>query len=115
MNGNNVTGTGVIMATGNISNNGTGNSITQTVAGGQVCYYSQNGNITINGNNITIDGILYAPKGYIHINGNNITVNGRIVANTVQINGSNFRVNGATNPVISLPGSGGTTSVALVQ
>jgi len=113
MNGTTISGTGVILATGDIKNNG--NNITHTGASGQVCYYSQNGDITINGNNITIDGILYAPKGSIHINGNYITINGRIIANTVQINGSNFRVNGATNPVISLSSSGTITSVALVQ
>jgi len=112
MNGTTIAGTGVILATGNIKNNG--NSITHTGASGQVCYYSQNGDININGNNITIDGILYAPNGNIHINGNNITINGRIIGNTVQINGSYFRVNGATNPVISLPGTGTTSSVALV-
>ncbi|MDR3592672.1 MAG: hypothetical protein P4N41_23700, partial [Negativicutes bacterium] len=110
MNGTTIAGTGTILATGNIKNNG--NNITHTGASGQVCYYSQNGDITINGNNITIDGILYAPKGAIHLNGNNITINGRIVANTVQINGSGLRVNGTANPVISLPGAG--SGVALV-
>ncbi len=112
MNGTTITGTGTILATGNIKNNG--NNITHTGASGQVCYYSQNGDITINGNNITIDGILYAPKGAIHINGNNITINGRIVANTVQINGSGLRVNGAANPVTSLPTASGPTTVSLV-
>ncbi|MDR3559883.1 MAG: pilus assembly protein TadG-related protein [Negativicutes bacterium] len=111
MNGTTIAGTGVILATGNIKNNG--NSITHTGDSGQVCYYSQNGDITINGNNITIDGILYAPKGYIHINGNNITINGRVIANTVQINGSYFTANGAGFPVISLPQTG--SNVALVQ
>jgi Flp pilus assembly protein TadG len=108
MNGTTIAGNGVILATGNIKNNG--NNITHTGDGGQVCYYSQNGDININGNDITIDGILYAPNGSIHINGNNITINGRIIGSTVQINGSNFTVNGATNPVTSLP----STSVQMV-
>ncbi len=99
-NGNKISGTGSIMATGNINNNG--NNISQT-GNGQLFMYSSNGNIAINGNNITIDAILYAPNGNITINGSNITINGRVIGNRVTMNGSGITVNGDSNPVTSLP------------
>jgi len=101
-NGNTYTGTGAILAEGNITFNG--NNV-QTSANGQVCFYSESGDIRINGNGYTIDGILYAPHGRVIINGTNDTINGRIIANSVAINGSNLNVNGQ-DPVTSLPTDG---------
>ena len=41
---------------------------------------SENGNISISGNNITLDAVIYAPNGTVQINANEIHLNGRIIA-----------------------------------
>jgi uncharacterized Zn-binding protein involved in type VI secretion len=91
-----------ILATGEIHING--NCISASTQD-QVCIYSLE-DIKINGNNITIDGILYAPHGSIRFNGNNITINGKVIGNTVRFNGNNISINGDSSSVISLPGGG---------
>lgn len=59
---------------------------------GRVVLYSKHGNITINGSQITINGILYAPEGSVNINAYDTTFNGRMIANQFQYNGSIFNV-----------------------
>lgn len=101
INGNTITGAGAILATGSISING--NCINATT-NDQVCLYS-NSDISINGNNIRVDGILYAPNGTISFNGNNITVNGKVIGNKVTFNGNTITINGIQDAP-SLPNAG---------
>lgn len=72
INGTDFTGDAVIIAKGNI----TYNVDSLNAGSGRVLLYSENGNITINGTKIGINGILYAPKGKVSINANEVTLNG---------------------------------------
>ena len=54
--------------------------------------YSEEGNITLNGSKIGINGVLYAPKGRVSINAYDATINGRIVADKFSYNGSILNV-----------------------
>lgn len=47
-----------------------------------------NGNITLNGSDIALNAVLYAPNGCVSINANRVTLNGRIIAKQVRINGT---------------------------
>ncbi len=109
VNGSDFTATGALMADGKITINGS------SMASGdsQVCFYSKNGNIDVNGSNYELNGVLYAPNGKININGSNITVNGSVVGNQVKINGSNFSVDRTNNPITSIPGT--ESSILLVK
>jgi hypothetical protein len=101
VNGSAFTATGTVMADGDIIVNGSGIASSNS----QVCFYSKNGNITVNGSNFALNGVLYAPNGRIIINGSSIKVNGSIVGNQVLINGSSFTVDRTGYPITSLPGS----------
>ena len=85
------TGDAVIVAKGNITYN-----VDSLNAGeefeGRVLLYSEEGNITLNGTKIEINGILYAPNGRVSINGYDTTINGRIVADKFSYNGSILNV-----------------------
>lgn len=102
VNGCKFIGKGCILATGNINFNGSNLNYSSTDA---VCFYSQNGDITINGSNATLDGILYAQKGNITMNGSHQTINGRVIGNTVTFNGSYLSVISGDNELNSLPSS----------
>jgi Flp pilus assembly protein TadG len=102
VNGCKFIGKGCILATGNINFNGSNLNYSSTDA---VCFYSKTGDITINGSDATLDGILYAPKGSITMNGSHQTVNGRAIGNTVTFNGSHLSVISGTNELNSLPSS----------
>jgi Flp pilus assembly protein TadG/formylmethanofuran dehydrogenase subunit C len=99
VNGSGFTATGAVMADGNITINGGG----MASGDSQVCFYSKNGDITLNGSNYSLNGVLYAPNGKITINGSNVTVNGSVVGNEVRINGSSFTVDRTNHPIESLP------------
>ncbi len=103
INGSRFCGKGCILATGDITFNGS--NLNQS-SGDAVSIYSKNGNITINGSHAEIDGILYAPNGTITFNGSNQTVNGRVIGNEVRFNGSNQSIIGGTNELNSLPSYG---------
>ena len=47
-----------------------------------------NGNITLNGSDITLNAVLYAPDGCVTINADRVNLNGRIIAKQVRINGT---------------------------
>ena len=79
-----------IIADGNITYNVESFSST-----GRVFLYSRNGNITINGSQININGAMYAPNGNIAFNTYDTTVNGFIWADTISYSGSIFNVTGA--------------------
>jgi cytoskeletal protein CcmA (bactofilin family) len=98
--GNDITGQGTILASGSIQFNG--NSIVNS-SDDAVCFYSRNGNIQINGSDIRLDGVLYAPNGMIQINASNVVINGRIIANTIQINGSNIQIIAGDGDLDCLP------------
>ena len=76
-----------------------------------VCIYSVNGNINLSASGITIYGTLYAPNGRISINASNITIYGRVVANEIQISGSNVEIISGSGDLGFLPGG----SVALCE
>ncbi len=59
--------------------------------------YSQKGNITIQGTELTINGIIYAPNGKIEINAKHLTVNGAIIAKDVELNGTDLTLNPVTD------------------
>ena len=88
INGTDFTGDAVIVAKGNIIYN----VDSLNAESGRVLLYSENGNITINGTKIGINGILYAPKGKVSLNANEVTLNGRIVADRFSYNGSILNV-----------------------
>ncbi len=98
----NLTGTGSLLATGDI--NLYGSELTQQ-PGETICYYSKNGNINIYGSNILVDGIIFAPNGTISISGSNVTINGRLIADKLQLTGSNLIVNSSAEDLICLPSS----------
>jgi len=108
INGSSFVGKGCILATGNIIFNGS--NLNQSTSDA-VCFYSKNGNITVNGSSIGLDGIVYAPKGTIIMNGSSQTVHGRVIGNTVTINGSSLTIQSGTNELLSLP----LNSVRLVK
>lgn len=56
------------------------------------------GDIDIESNNFSVDGIIYAPLGKVHIAGDNINLNGIIIAQEIIIEGSNnVNLNRKTN------------------
>jgi Flp pilus assembly protein TadG len=108
INGSSFSGTGMIVATGNITFNGSNLKYSGTDA---VCFYSVNGDITINGSSARLDGMLYAPNGDITMNGSSQTINGRVIANTVTFNGSSLTITAGANDLEALPSS----TVTLVE
>jgi len=107
VNGSSFIGTGIILASGNISFNGSN----LKSSGSSVCFYSERGNITINGSNIELDGIVYAPNGSIIMNGSNQTINGRVIGNKISFNGSNINITSGEDDLDCLP----QDSVKLVE
>ncbi|NTW56053.1 MAG: hypothetical protein HGB20_03275 [Chlorobiaceae bacterium] len=101
VNGSSFTATGAVMADGNITINGSGVSS----GNNQVCFYSKDGDIIINGSSYALNGVLYAPNGRIIINGSGVTVNGSVVGEEITINGSGFNIDRTNYPITSLPGS----------
>lgn len=53
---------------------------------------AQEGNITLNGSNLSLNAILYAPNGCVYINANEFHLNGRIIAKQVVFQGTGFWV-----------------------
>ncbi len=78
-----------IIAEGNITYN-----VQEFNTTGRVVLYSRNGNITVNGSTININGILYAPNGSVNFNTYETTLNGRIIADTINFSGSIFNIYG---------------------
>jgi Flp pilus assembly protein TadG len=107
VNSTNFTGKGIVLVSGNIVFNGTNLSS----SGSSVCFYSKNGDITINGTNIELHGLVYAPNGTILMNGTNQTVKGRVIGNMVKFNGTNFDIISGTGDLDCLPKS----SVKLIE
>lgn len=103
VNGSNFYGKGTIVATGTIDFNG---SNLYNSGDDSVCFYSKSGNITINGSNAVLNGMVYAPNGTITMNGSNQTIYGRVIGNKVTINGSNLNITSSDKDFESLPFGG---------
>lgn len=108
INGSHFSGTGFILATGDITFNG---SSLKNASSDSFCFYSRDGNIRVNGSNCELDGILYAPNGSITMNGSNQTIHGRVIGDEVIFHGSNTQIIAGSNDLNCLPGS----SVRLVE
>ena len=103
VNGSHFQGKGCILATGDLRFNGS--NLTND-SGDAVCFYSANGDITINGSCSGLCGIVYAPNGTITFNGSNQTIHGRVIGNKIRINGSNFAVIGGSDELLCIPNGG---------
>lgn len=102
INGDSFSGNGVVLVKGNITFNGSNVSS----AGGAICFYTETGNIQINGDSATLDGMLYAPNGSIIFNGSYQTVNGRVIANQVVFRGNSYTIGGGGTNINGLPQGG---------
>ncbi len=102
LSGNNISGCGAILAEEDIHING---NMINNSSSDAICLYSQ-GDIQVNGNNIEIHGILYAPNGEIKIPGNNISITGKVIANTISISGNTFTIDDDDTALEALPSSG---------
>lgn len=97
--------TDIIYSAGNISVDATNYETTETPT--VIC--SSNGNITIFGDMITINGLIYAPNGKVTISASNATINGRIVAGEVVFSGSVLTVTASDTDLDFIYGSGDIT------
>ncbi len=98
-----------IYAAGNLSINSTSflgqgivyaeDSITYNVGematpdGARLFIASENGDITLNGSNLSLNAVLYAPNGCVYVNANELNLNGRIIAKQICINGTKININ----------------------
>lgn len=87
--GSKLTSKGYIIAEKDISINSS-RTVSGTEKGIVIC--SEKGNITFNGANVNLKGIIYAPKGTVRINSANFTLNGRIIADEIVFKGSSLNV-----------------------
>ncbi len=81
-------GKGYVTAAKNIKYNAL-----QNEEGTELFLTSTEENITIMGSDLVMTGVIYAPKGKVEINAKNFTFNGTIVANEIELNGTNLTVN----------------------
>jgi Flp pilus assembly protein TadG/cytoskeletal protein CcmA (bactofilin family) len=84
INGSGINSTGSIITTGDMAFNG---SNVNMDASDSVCFYSMNGDITFNGGNGVVNGILYAPSGTVRLNGSGGVFYGSIVGDLVTCDG----------------------------
>ena len=96
INSTSFTGDAIIVAKGNITYNVDSLNANEEFEG-RVLLYSEEGNITLNGTKIEINGMLYAPQGRVSINAYDTTINGRIVAEKFSYNGSILNVTADTS------------------
>lgn len=98
--GSHFSGRGSIIATGSLIFNGSNLKDSQDAA---ICFYSKEGDVTINGSHAELDGIIYAPNGNITMNGSNQTIHGRVIGQALTFNGSGLTVAGGSQDLTSLP------------
>ncbi len=89
-NGTAFDGSGIIYAGKNISYNV--NSLNGN-KNSQILLCADKGNIDINGSDIKINGVIYAPNGTVTINANSFEINGRIICDKFVFNGTTLRIN----------------------
>lgn len=69
------------------------NAVNDDINDYSVFMYAENGDIYVQGTNLVINGILYAPNVKIELNAKKLTVIGMIIADKIEINGSELSVN----------------------
>ena len=94
------TGDCYIIAEGDITYN-----VCDLDTSGRLVLYSKNGNVTINGTDIKLTGILYAPKGKVTFNTYQADVRGRIIADTIALNDSIFDIEGSEEDLALIGGT----------
>jgi Flp pilus assembly protein TadG len=80
-----VTGRGLLVASGNITLNGT--DFRYFGPGDAVCVYTQQ-NISIEGNTFVAQGMFYAPHGIVNCSGTSPSIEGSIIADELDFSGS---------------------------
>ncbi|MDB5098391.1 MAG: hypothetical protein JWM80_2812 [Cyanobacteria bacterium RYN_339] len=93
--------TGVLLADGTITLAGSGQLVNDHC---QVCFYSKDGDVVLNGNDLTLSGVLYAPHGRVIVNGDRVTINGCVVGQGVVVNGEALTVDREDHEVRALHG-----------
>lgn len=81
-------GKGYITAEGDIKYNAV-----QNPDDTEVFLTSKKGNITIQGTDLVMKGVIYAPDGKVEINAKHFTFNGTIIAEKVELNGTDVTIN----------------------
>lgn len=94
--GTNFIGDGYVIAKQNIT---CGLNQGSTYNDGKVVMYAKEGDITLNGSEIALDGILYAPHGTVYINSNIFRLRGRIIADYIVMNASQVFIESAENDI----------------
>ena len=89
INGDTFSGDGILYAKNNIIYN-VGSAVSTEDKSLLLC--AKEGNIILNGSAFEINGVLYAPNGCVTINANEVTINGRIIAEKVCLNGTYFNI-----------------------
>lgn len=97
-------GNGYIMAGGNITCNLNQGS---TYNDGKVVMYAKQGDITLNGSEIALDGILCAPNGTVSVNANVFRLRGRIIAKHIVMNTSQNYIEGDERDIYYVYDAGG--------
>lgn len=90
---------GSIIATGNITFNGSDVTLTQT---SPICFYSVGGNIRLDGNGCELYGAVWAPNGTVDFNGSDQKITGKIYGNEVTFAGP-VTVNYSNNNLPDFP------------
>lgn len=84
-------GKGYIKANGDIRYDAVQNS-----DGAELFITSESGDIVLSGADLTFNGILYAPKGKVVLNCKHLHINGSIIAQNVEINGTDLVIDPLT-------------------
>ena len=92
-------GTGIVYAENSVVYNV---GSLETTGNARLFLVSENNDITLNGSDITINGVLYAPNGRVTINANNVNIKGRIIAQDITVNATNFNIEGTPHDFDSL-------------
>ncbi len=82
-------GQGIVYAKGSVTVNA--GELT-TPSDTRIFLASENGDITLNGSNMSLNAVLYAPNGCVYINTGEFRLNGRIIAKQIVFNGTDFCV-----------------------
>ena len=78
---------------------------------------TENGDIVIQGTDLTLNGIIYAPNGKVEINAKHLKLNGAIIAKNTEINGTDIEIGKMTDaysvllekgPEVHIKGTEGT-------
>jgi len=77
----------VIVANGDITLN-----VDTIINNGRILLYSETGNIIVNGTQVELSGVVYAPNGRITLNAYDMTINGRVVADEFSYSGSILKI-----------------------